>query len=134
MTAPATRFAPNYRERLSVPYDHAAQSATASYKIGAIRDRVLRVDNVWYDNPTGFAADPAAYWTIAITDGTNTLASWSTRSTLQGALTADTPVYLLLNATHTDADQGSNLVVTFTKTGAPANLPAGRLFVDGHAL
>ncbi len=119
----------NHQAVAPLPYDHAAMSATTSVKIGGSLTRAHRVKYVWYNNPTGFAADASNYWTIEITDGTNVLASWSTQSTAQGALTADTPVQLVMSASHTDIDGAGVFVATFVKTGIPANLPAGRLVV-----
>lgn len=134
MTAPAPRPDPVHQERFPWPYSHGAIAASESIKLGALWDRVLRLDHVWYNNPTGFAADAANYWTIELTDGTNVLASWSTQTGAEGTLTADTPVAIPLSATHTDLDEGLVLTLVFTKTGVPANLPAGQLLADGHAL
>ena len=120
-----------------VEFDQPAQSGTASVIIwgtsGTI-SRDHRIGRVWYNNPTGFATDNSAYWVITLTDGTTTLASWSTKTTGgQGTLTANTPVELVLGTTH-DLIPSKNLTLTFTATGSPASLPAGRFVVDMTAL
>lgn len=130
MANPVPRPAQNHQATRDLPYDHAAISATTSVKLWSTKDRPHKVQRVFYNNPTGFAQDPSAYWTVSITDGTTTLASWSTQTGTNGTLTADTPVDLVLVAS-TGLAASKNLVVTFTKTGAPANLPAGRL-VTSH--
>lgn len=134
MSTPVTRPAQRHGERELIPFDHVSESATTTIKIWGAKTRAFRVDRVWYNNPTGFAASATDYWTIEIKDGTNSLASWSTQNTAQGALTADTPVELVVSTTHTDLAAGDALTVVFTKTGAPAAIPAGRLVIEGIRL
>lgn len=133
MSTPVTRPAQRHQERELLAYDHGSEAATATVKVWGSKTRAFRVDRVWYNNPTGFAASATDYWTITIQDGATVLASWSTHSTAEGALTADTPVDLVVAAT-TDVAAGNTLSVVFTKTGAPAALPAGRVVIEGTRL
>lgn len=128
-----TRPAQRHQEARMISYDHGTEAATATVKLWGSKTRAFRVDRVWYNNPTGFAASTTDYWTITIKDGSTVLASWSTHTTDQGALTANTPVDLVIQST-TDLAAGDTLTVVFTTTGAPASLPAGRLVIEGHSL
>ena len=138
MTAATTRPPQNHQATFAIPFDVAQETVTTSFTIWTGGpDRYFRLGRVFYNNPTGFAQDPSAYWTIKVTDGTNTLASWSTQTGAQGTLTANTPVNLVLATTPAPAaDLAPNLalIVTLTKTGSPSALPAGRIVVDGRFL
>lgn len=136
MTTPgATRPQQRHQERVVVPYQQALQATTFSAILGHFKDRVVRIDNVTYTNPTGFAVG-ATGWIIAITDGVNTLASWNTTTGNQGAIAANTPVDLVLASTGVQHDlaAGSPLTVQITIVGAAGNLPAGQFLIDAHAL
>jgi len=132
MTAPQARNKATKQEFRSVAFDVPSHAASASVKIWGSDERAFRIERVWYNNPTGLAADTTNYFDVTITDGTNILASWSTKTTSQGALTADTPVNLVLAAAH-DVAPNLSLVVTCTLHGTQT-LPAGRIVVSGHSL
>lgn len=129
-----------YLERLG-PFrlTNASISATASEKHGwsVPVGRKFRVDRVIYNNLTGLAADASNYFTIALKGAVSgtVYASWSTQTSAQGALTADTPVTLVLNAT--DANlvlaAGEFPQATFTKTGTQT-LPVGALVFEGRLI
>jgi hypothetical protein len=136
MTALATKTrAPNPHQDFwgPFPFDVPQESSTATIKIHGVKGRTVRLDRVWYNNPTGFAQDPSAYWTIAIKNGSTVLASWSTQTGAQGTLTGDTPVELV-KGTNLDVTDSDVLTCVLTKTGAPAALPAGRVVLEGHVL
>lgn len=136
MAAGGTRAQQRHQERVVVPYQDAGHATTFSVILGHFKDRVVRLDNVTYTNPTGFASG-ATGWIIAITDGTNTLASWNTTTGQQGAIAANTPVDLVLAsgaAPQHDCGAGLPLTVQITIVGAAGALPAGQLLIDGHAL
>lgn len=125
-----------YAERMSFRMTNASTAATATEKLGwtVPAGRKFRVVRVMYNNPTGLAADTTNFFTIAlkgVTSGT-VYASWSTQTSAQGALSADTPVTLVLNAT--DANlvlaAGEFPQATFTKSGTQT-LPAGCLVIEG---
>lgn len=116
-----------------LPYDVPQETVTTTVKIHGVKGRTVRIDRVWYNNPTGFAADASNYWVISLQDGSTVLASWSTQTSAQGALTANTPVELVMGAT-TDVPNDDVISVVLTPHGSPAALPAGRLVLEGHVL
>ena len=124
-----------YEERFVVSYDHGALTADTEVKLFAPKaGRDFRIDRVWYNNPTGLAADAANYFDIQVkTVGGNVAFNWSTETGEEGALVADTPVEF--SASATDADQiisaGAVMSVNFDETGTQT-LPAGRLVVEGR--
>jgi hypothetical protein len=109
-----------------------ALAATATQK-GTKLPRVFRVDSVQMNIPAGFAQDASNYWTIALKNGSTTVASWSTQTSGNGTVTAATPVTLTNSATDADlvfaAADIPSLVAT--KTGSPSSLPLVRLDVHG---
>lgn len=118
------------------PYEHAAIAATTAIKLRTIRGP-LRFNRVEYDNPTGFANNASAYWTINVLANATVVASWSTQTIGSGG-NGDLPVDTFLDLVPAALDVnrvalGSLtapivLSVQFVKTGAPANLPIGRFF------
>lgn len=109
-------------------------AATATQKFYTNPTRTGRVESVEFHLPAGFAANADNWWTIALKNGSTTIASWSTRSTAQGAITAGVPVSLVLSATDANAvfAPGDVLSVVLTKTGTPNPLPPGHLTAHGH--
>ncbi len=134
-TLPQTK----YLERVTFRMSNASTAATATEKLGwtVPSNYSFRIDRVMYNNPTGLAADASNYFTIAIKGVTSGIvyASWSTQTSAQGALSADIPVTLILNAT--DANlvlaTGEFIQATYTKTGTQT-LPAGCLTIEGRLL
>ena len=112
-------------------------AATTTYKFPKL-PRDFHLSTVELNLVAGFVADASAYWTIAIKNGSTTVASWSTQTTGgspggQGTITANTPVTLTNNAT--DANlvfaAGDTPTLVVTKTGSPSPLPVARLDVHG---
>lgn len=112
-------------------------AATATQRMPNIA-RDFKIDSVQFSLPAGFVANATAYWTVALKNGSTTVASWSTQTTGgspggQGTITANTPVAMTLNAT--DANlvfaAGATPTLVITKTGAAGNLTAGTLHVHG---
>lgn len=130
---PVTRPANRHQVSLAIPFDQATETVLTSFTIWSAFERSFRLSRIFYNSPTGFAANASAYWTISLTDGTNTLASWSTQTTAQGTLSANTPVNLVIAAA-ADLAPGKSLILTLTPSGSPAGLPAGRIVVDGKYL
>jgi hypothetical protein len=122
-----------HRQRLLVPYQQASVSANTSALLWGTTSaeyRSFRLTSVWL-NPTGsLAASGTDYWTVAITDGTNTLASFSTAA---NALSTNTPVFLALQTNH-DLPPAGTLELVLTTTGSPSALPAFRVVCDGEVL
>jgi hypothetical protein len=110
-----------------------AVAATATQKAPKL-PRAFHVSSVQLHVPAGFAADASNYWTIALKNGSTVVASWSTLSTAEGALTAATPVAMTNNTT--DASlvfaAGDTPSLVMTKTGSPAALPLTRIDVHGE--
>ena len=123
-----------YQEFTEVPYEHAgAVSATVVHKLRTAR-RPVRIDRVEYVNPTGFAADPANYWTLELRKGATVIASYSTQTAAQGAITANTFVTFVLSATDANrvAVEGDELSLALVKSGTAGNLPLGRMCAHGR--
>lgn len=113
-----------------------AQTVT---KWGTAVPKAFIVDRVYYVNPTGFAANASAYWTIAVKSGSTVIASWSTQSTGSGgngAITAGADTELVLNSTLANTVFGgasaAQFSVVVTPSGSPSALPAGQLIVEGR--
>ena len=100
----------------------AAVASTTTFALGTTaRDfKVVGADLV---TPTDYAADPTDYYVITLQDGATVLASWSTLTGAQGAITANTPAAMVLGGTVNGA-KGDNLTVVCTKHASGANLPA----------
>lgn len=133
MTRRANRI---YQEPKGFPVTHASTAATLSEKLWTIpAGKTWRLDAVWYNNPTGLAADASNYFTITIKKGTTVMFTWSTQTGTNGALAADTPVNLVPSATDADtvAVDGDVISMVLTKTGTQT-LPAGRFMLDGRIL
>lgn len=138
MTAAAqTRPPANHQEFVSLPFALPSSSSTQSQIIAQYQTRVLRLGDVFFVPSASIAASNSTYWVLTLTDGTNTLASYSTKTTGgQGALTGGTPVrFVLASGGAPDADLGAglNLTVVATETGSPAAL-GGQFKIDGHLL
>lgn len=124
----------HWQEKLALPFAHASVAATTTVKIYKTALRALRLDRVTYDNPTGFAQDPANYWTVSIQSGATILAQWSTQTAQQGTLAADTFVDFKNSATDANlvVAAATTLTLVLTKTGAPASIPVGSLVIEAR--
>jgi hypothetical protein len=108
--------------------------ATTTNKVWKAKNRAFRIERVYLNCPAGFAADAANYWTIQIlSDAAVVAASWSTLTGSQGALTADTPVEMVLSATDADCVvlDTKILSVKALKTASAAALPTVDLVIEG---
>lgn len=107
-------------------------SATTMFAVCTL-DTATRFDSIEVLNPTGFVQDASNYWTLALKSGSKTLGSYSTQTSAQGTLTANTAGAMLMNATDTNKIGAAGELVTLvlTKTGTPGNFPTGR--VVAHA-
>lgn len=117
--------------------DVAAVAATSTFSVMACltsagqRFRVIRA-HLLVD--ATYAADASNYYAITLVHNGTTIATWSTQTAAQGALTAFVAGEMILAA-----DTGSNLVVlpgetmtlVCTKNGSAANLTA-RAVVHGR--
>lgn len=118
-----------FTEFTEIPYSWpAAIAATDTLPQRVIR-RDMRVEKIDLVVDTTYANDAANFYVITVQKGATVIATWSTQTGQQGALTADTFVSMTLSAT--DANRvchvGDVFQVVFTKNGAAANLPIGRI-------
>ncbi len=116
--------------------DAATTGATLVTKLTKVSGLRLHVDRVEYINPTGLAGHGSNYWEIALKNGSDVIAQWSTDSDVagQGTITANTPIDLVLATDHSllALDSGETLSLALTKFASAANLPAGRIVVHGR--
>lgn len=118
------------QERMTTSYAHAALTATTTDKFFKVTRRA-RVVSAVYFNKTGLAADASNYFAVQIKNGSTVCASWSTQTSAQGALVADTPTTVPLSATDSNLVLAAGDVLSFaaTETGT-ATLPAGHITVE----
>lgn len=125
-------------EPLTLSHDaNVATSATATlFAWKAPAARTVRVDRAQLNVPAGFAADAANFWTIAVKNGSTTIASWSTQTGAQGAITANTPVDLINAAADADLvlDPAETLTLVLTETGTATNFPIFSLTIEARKL
>ena len=118
--------------RIVLPYAQASVSATATDYIYKLSYK-FRVDAVKYVNHTGLAADATNYFVLTLQDGSNVIASWSTQTSAQGALTADTFVNFVMSGTDAYHVAAANDVLKLVLTlHGTQTLPAGLLQIEGH--
>lgn len=134
MPDPARR-PPTEQQVFEVAFTHpsvTADTTTKEYKTGS---RPLRISGIDYINPTGLAQDASNYFAIQVKVGSTVVGSWSTLTSAQGTIAADTFVALVLNATDANlvVPAGSTLTLLLDETGT-ATLPAGKVIVRGRYL
>jgi len=113
------------------PYEHPLASATIQHKLFSPR-RESRLVAVQYVNPTGLVAHADNYWEIDVIQGASTLmARWSTDTTGEGTLGANTVVSLTNVATDADLIIPANTLISIllTKAAAATNLAIGRFCI-----
>jgi hypothetical protein len=105
----------------------AAIAATSSLVLQTM-DGAYRINSFELEAPGGYSADASNYYVITLQAGSTVLATWSTQTGQQGALTDGVPGQAVLAGTITGA-KGDVLKVVCTKAASAANLPAGTRFV-----
>lgn len=127
-----TRRSNDYlQERLVLPYEHAAVTADTTIKLWS-PDRRFRIDRVWYNNPTGLAADGTNFFNLKILNDAAVAANWSTETGEEGGLTANTPVEFTVSTSN--VVEAGDVISLFLDEDATASLPAGRLVIEGRYL
>ncbi len=115
--------------------DALGVAATSTFELLTL-DTSERIDKVEIVNPTGFAGHATAYWTLALKQGTTTIASWSTLSSAESTITGHTPANMTLSAT--DANRicpgGGLLKLVLTKTSTPIPFPNGRIVIHSRSV
>lgn len=114
----------------------AAIAATSSFAVGVPSDtEKFRVERVELMTDATYAADPTNYYVFTLQVGATVVATWSTLTGQEGALTALTPAKMTLSAT--DANlvlaAGGALTLVATKNGAAANITP-RVVVHGRTV
>lgn len=124
-----------YQERVVFSFDHAAVTATTTWKLHKAKGRSFRVDSVRYINPTGLTGASGNAFKGELKNGSTVMAtSFNTDTGAGGAtLAADTFVDATLSATEANRVAAADDVISFvvTETGT-ATLPAGRVVVEGR--
>lgn len=123
-------------EPRQISLDHASTAASLTTKVWKVpAGRSFRIRRVFYNNPTGLAANASNYFDIRALNAALIAAKWSTQTGVDGTLTADTPVDLVNSATDSNLvlPAGTTLSFAFILTGA-ATLPAGRVVLEGDLL
>lgn len=122
------------RERVTFGFDIPNETGDATLKMWKL-PRDFKVERVLYVNPTGLAADGTNYFTVKLLKGSTVVASWSTLSSAEGALVADTWVELTLSVTDANLVYATDdeMKVFLDETGN-STLPAGRIVVEGYYL
>lgn len=135
LTFPVMARRPNdyLQERLLIPFSNASETTSVGPTKLWTPARTFRIERVYYNNPTGLAADPTNFFEVRILNNAVEAAVHSTETGQEGALVADTPVDLALSATDV------NLVVAAGDSidldlvlGGTQTLPAGDGFVEGR--
>lgn len=122
---------------VNVSKDVAAVAATGTFCVAACSNtagQYLRIDRAFVLTDTTYAADASDFYAIALKHGSTTIATWSTQTSAQGALTAVTVNEMVMAAnTGTNRVVAPNEVLTLvcTKNGSAANLTA-RVVVHGR--
>jgi hypothetical protein len=93
-----------------------------SYAVGPQPVRVLSVHLSPSDAVT---ADASNFVTFSLVNGSTTLASWSTQTSAQGALTADTPVDLTVTRSAAVVPAGGQLKAIVVNTASGQAVEAG---------
>lgn len=125
-----------FQEPWSRDYSHAALTATTTVKLATVpAGKTLRIDRVWYNNPTGLAADPTNAFRLEIRNGATVVAlvfnTDNDDAPAGAALVADTPVWGAVVPAAAVLEGGAELTAVFTEDGT-ATLPAGDLRIEGR--
>ena len=120
------------QEYFSFAFDHVQVTADTLIQLMTAQ-RAMRVDAVQYINVTGLAASATDYFNIKLQKGSTIMANWSTQTSAQGAIAADTFVSPVLSSTDANlvAAAGDVLKLNLDETGTQT-LPAGHIVVHGR--
>ena len=106
---------------------------TTQYLFESPADRWFILEEAVYYNATGLAADTTNFYNIKVQDQTPTVfANWSTQTSAQGTITADTPVRMVLGSSV--AIPPNSLVDLMLDEDGSATLPAGEILLTGRYL
>lgn len=125
-----------FQEPWSRDYSHASLTATTTVKLFTVpTGKTLRLDRVWYNNPTGLAGASGNAFKLEIRQGATVINTVFNTDTGAGGATlaADTPTTGTMSATDANLVLAAGTVLTavFTETGT-ATLPVGDLHLEGR--
>lgn len=122
---------------VEIGFSHVGAIA-ATTTVGVIQtkaDRHFVVDEVVYDNPTGYVQDATNYYILSVQRGATVIAQWSLLTGAQGTIAADTFVTFVNQAlANRVVPPATRLDFKLTKVAAGANVPAGSGFIRGRYL
>jgi hypothetical protein len=96
-----------------------------------VKNRALRSARVSLDVPLGLAQSTSNYCAFQVLNGTNVAASWSTQTSANGTISADTPTDLVLSATASNLDivDTGQLSLKLLITGT-VTVPPGKIVIE----
>ena len=106
-------------------------TATTTFKMHKVKNRALRIARVSLDVPLGLAQSTSNYCAFQVLNGTNVAASWSTQTSANGTISADTPTDLVLSATASNLDivDTGQLSLKLLITGT-VTVPPGKIVIE----
>lgn len=125
------------REPFYCKVDHAQATADATgakfFTNGT--GRQIKIKKVLYTNPTGLVQDADNYFNVKLMQAAVVVANWSTQTSAQGTIAADTAKTLVLNTTESELiiEPDERLHYILDETG-DTTLPAGSFEVFGEIL
>lgn len=122
------------QERVVLNHAHPAVTATTELVLFKAK-RAFVVESVHYVNDTGLVADVTNFYAITLQNAAVVLATWSTETGQEGALTAATfaDPTLSVVAGVLSLAAGDVLKLVLTEDGTQT-LPAGQLQIEGRYL
>jgi hypothetical protein len=85
----------------------------------------VRILSAHLSGSDAISADASNFVTFQVLNGTTAIASWSTQTTAQGALTADTPVDLSVTRSGALVAAGGQIKFAVTSSGSGQTVEAG---------
>lgn len=126
-----------HQDRVSIPLDVASHAATTTvhfHKVPAFVAGFV-LESVDYINPTGLTGDASNAFDIEVKDGSTSMAKYSTLSSAQGTITADTFTTVPLSVTPANLQAAPSDVLALVLTlHGTQTLPAGRIVLHGRYL
>ena len=113
------------------PGGGAGITSTTTLKL-MVTERPFQLESVEIISPTGLTADASNYYVITVQDGSTVMATWSTLSSANGTLTANTFKEMTLSATVANRYTATGDVLTLVMTlHGTQTLPPGTVVVHG---
>jgi len=136
MSSPTPRPEANHQQKWLYPYAVPSETADATLIFYAVKGRAIHLERVSLSSYAGQAADASNFVNFKLVkNGTTVIASWSTQTGHEGALTANTPVELTYstNAADLHLKDGDTLGV-FVDTTGTITVAAVQITAEGYEL